>query len=171
MLGGNLNVESEPDKGSRFSFTIQLPYGKAENAVVNEKKVSILQSLKGAKVLVAEDSPLNMIIARKFLERWDVTVHQATNGQEAVDLFNKNEYDLMLIDLDMPIMDGYQALAEIRKKNENIPVIAFTAAVLPNMKEHLTNKGFNDFLQKPFRPEDLHKIVAYYCLKNENILN
>jgi CheY-like chemotaxis protein len=58
-------------------------------------------------------------------------------------------------------------LAEIRKKNKNIPAIAFTAAVLPNMKEHLRGEGFNDFLQKPFRPEDLHKTIAKYSL-NDN---
>src|SRR5438105_6300025 len=167
MLGGNLNVKSETGKGSRFFFTIRLPFNQSNGRVVNEKKVSKLQSLKGTKVLVAEDSPLNMTITRKFLERWDVTIHEATNGKEAVDLFNKNQYDLLLIDLDMPVMDGYQALAEIREKNKNIPAIAFTAAVLPNMKEHLTNNGFDDFLQKPFRPEDLHKIIALYCCRHE----
>jgi signal transduction histidine kinase/ActR/RegA family two-component response regulator len=164
MLGGNLNVESEPGKGSRFFFTIRMPFSQLKVGFVNEKRVSKLQSLKGTKVLVAEDSPLNMSIARKFLERWDVIIHEATNGQEAVEYFNKNVYDLLLIDLDMPVMDGYQALAEIRKKDKNIPAIAFTAAVLPNMKEHLRGEGFNDFLQKPFRPEELHKTIAMYSL-------
>jgi CheY-like chemotaxis protein len=133
---------------------------------VNEKRVSKLESLKGIRVLVAEDSPVNMTITRKFLERWEVQVHEATNGQEAVQLFNKNTYDLVLIDLDMPVMDGYEALVEIQKVNQTIPAIAFTAAVLPNMREHLEAKGFNDFLQKPFRPEDLHKIIVRFCLND-----
>ena len=63
----------------------------------------------------------------------------------------------------MPLIDGYETLAEIRKVNHHIPTIAYTAAVLPNMKEHLAGKGFNDFLQKPFRPEDLHRKISYYC--------
>lgn len=116
MLGGNLCVESESGKGSRFFFTVSMPFSEFKGGYVNEKRVSKLQSLKGTKVLVAEDSPLNMSIVRKFLERWDVTIHEATNGKEAVDLYNKDVYNLLLIDLDMPVMDGYQALAEIRKK-------------------------------------------------------
>ena len=165
MLGGNLQVDSDPGNGSHFFFTLRMPINQENRTFVNEKKVSSLQSLKGIRLLVAEDSPVNMTITRKFLERWDVIIHEAVNGQEAVQLFRKNDYDLVLIDLDMPIMDGYEALAEIRNINHNIPAIAFTAAVLPNMKEHLEEKGFNDFLSKPFRPEDLHKKIAIYCPK------
>jgi CheY-like chemotaxis protein len=164
MLGGNLNVESKEGNGSRFYFTIRLAYSHLSSGFMKDNQVKKLQSLKGTKLLVAEDSALNMTITRKFLERWDVTIDEATNGKEAVELFNKNQYDLLLIDLDMPVMDGYQALAEIRKTDSDISAIAFTAAVLPNMKEHLKDKGFNDFLQKPFRPEDLHRIIATYCL-------
>jgi CheY-like chemotaxis protein len=139
-----------------------MPYSQLSNAVVNEKKTVKLKSLKGTNVLVAEDSPLNMSITRKFLKGWDVTIAEATNGQEAVDLFHKNKYDLLLIDLDMPVMDGYQTLEEIRKVNQKIPAIAFTAAVLPNMKEYLRNYGFSDYLPKPFRPEELHQIIVSY---------
>lgn len=162
MLGGELRVESEPGIGSHFYFTVQMPIGHDNRTFVNEKKVSKLRSLKGSRVLVAEDIPINMTITHKFLERWDVTIQEATNGKEAVECFRENEYDLVLIDLDMPVMDGYQALAEIRKIDQHIPAIAFTAAVLPNMHEHLKSKGFNDFLQKPFRPEDLHKKISLY---------
>jgi signal transduction histidine kinase len=162
MLGGTLQVVTETGKGSRFSFTIRMNYSNNSGLYLNEKRVSKLRSLKGTKVLVAEDSVLNMTITRKFLERWEVSIDEATNGKEAVDYFHANHYDLLLIDLDMPVMDGYQALAEIRKTNADIPAIAFTAAVLPNMKEHLREKGFNDFLPKPFRPEDLHKKIALY---------
>jgi signal transduction histidine kinase/CheY-like chemotaxis protein len=163
MLGGELRVESEVGKGSHFNFTLRMPVIHENRTFVNEKKVSCLQSLKGIRALVAEDSPVNMTITRKFLERWDVTIDEATNGQEAVELFNQNKYDLILIDLDMPIMDGYEALAEIRKRNQKIPAIAFTAAVIPHMREHLTSKGFDDYLPKPFRPEDLHRKITLYC--------
>jgi signal transduction histidine kinase len=164
-LGGDLMLESEPGKGSHFFFTTRMSLCQENKAFVNENKVGSLISLKGTKVLVAEDSPVNMTITRKFLQRWDVVIHEAVNGQEAVQLFQENEYDVVLIDLDMPIMDGYEALAEIRKINKNIPAIAFTAAVLPQMKEYLASKGFNDFLQKPFRPEDLHRKISFYYPK------
>jgi CheY-like chemotaxis protein len=163
MLGGNLELESEVNKGSRFFFTIKMPFSHFNSSVLNEKKLGKLKSLKGTKVLVAEDSPLNMSITRKFLKGWDVTIVEATNGKEAVDFYHKKEYDLLLIDLDMPVMDGYQALEEIRKLDKDIPAIAFTAAVLPNMKEHLRNYGFNDYLPKPFRPEELHQTIVQYC--------
>jgi signal transduction histidine kinase len=168
-LGGDLKLKSEKGKGSCFYFSVRMPFVQGNKPFVNENKVSVLAALKGTRVLVAEDSPVNMTITRKFLQRWEVNIHEAVNGQEAVDLFRQNEYDLVLIDLDMPIMDGYQALIEIRKINANIPAIAFTAAVLPQMKEFLAGKGFNDFLQKPFRPEDLHKKIATYKKFTETV--
>ncbi len=164
-LGGDLQLESQVGRGSHFFFTIRMPFSQNTKPFVNENKVSGLIGLKGTRVLVAEDSPVNMTITRKFLQRWDVSVHEAVNGQEAVQMFRQNDYDLVLIDLDMPIMDGYEALTQIRKINRNIPAIAFTAAVLPQMKEYLASKGFNDFLQKPFRPEDLHRIISFYNQK------
>jgi len=165
-LGGNLQLESEPNKGSHFYFTIQVPL--CEKAQVTEKKPASLLSLKGARVLVAEDSQMNMMITRRFLQRWDVVIHEAVNGLEAVQLFKKNEYDVLLIDLDMPLMDGYEALAEIRKINKNIPAIAFTAAVIPQMKEYLASRGFNDYLQKPFHPENLNSIISSYFQSKNN---
>jgi CheY-like chemotaxis protein/two-component sensor histidine kinase len=167
-LGGDLKVESEEHVGSTFYFTLHLPYGKNRKVITDKTNISSLRNLKGTKVLVAEDSPVNMKITRKFLERWQVDVYEVINGKEAVDSFSTNSYDLLLLDLDMPVMDGFTALKEIRKINKQIPIIAFTAAVLPDMKKELTGKGFTDFLQKPFRPEHLHKIIATYATKHHN---
>ncbi len=162
-LGGSLQVESEPGVGSRFFFTVRMPVCNNTTTLAKHGDNSKLTTLKGSRVLVAEDNNINMMITRKFLQKWDVIIDEAVNGKEAVDLFMKNEYDILLIDLDMPVMDGYVALSEIRKLNKTIPAIAFTAAVLPEMKEFLSGKGFNDYLQKPFHPELLHrKIVSYY---------
>lgn len=163
MFGGDLQVTSEEGRGSTFFFTIQLPVHHTERVFVNKNRVSSLKSLKGLRILVAEDSAVNMMITRKFLLNWDVRLHEATNGKEAVDQFSRQEFDVLLIDLDMPVMDGYEAVEAIKKINPGIPAIAFTAAVLPNMREELAKKGFDDFLQKPFRPEELHKkIAAHY---------
>ena len=161
-LGGELKVDSKLGKGSIFYFTLELPFGKNRPVITDTNRIDSLPSLKGIKVLIAEDSAINMKIARRFLERWDVTVSEAVNGQEAVNNLAVNNYDLLLLDLDMPVMDGFTALKEIRKFNKNIPIIAFTAAVLPEMKKELSEKGFTDFLQKPFRPEELHKVVGKY---------
>jgi signal transduction histidine kinase/CheY-like chemotaxis protein len=161
-LGSELKVESKLRKGSTFYFTLSLPFGKNRSVITDNNRIGSLQSLKGITVLVAEDSAINMKIARRFLERWEVSVSEAVNGEEAVKAVLENNYDLLLLDLDMPVMDGFTALKEIRKFNKTIPVIAFTAAVLPEMKKELTEKGFTDFLQKPFRPEELHKVIGKY---------
>ncbi len=87
-----------------------------------------------------------MIVAKRFLQKWNVTVDEAVNGKLAVELFEKNEYDLLLIDLEMPEMDGAQAVAAIRKQNPIVPIVAFTAAVYDDMHADLLKKGFTDFI-------------------------
>jgi signal transduction histidine kinase/CheY-like chemotaxis protein len=164
LMGGDIEVESRYHKGSRFYFEITLPvHNSRKKAFINEAgDLTDDQKLKGYKVLIAEDNPVNMIIASKFLEKWGVSYEKATNGLEAVSLFGKNNFDIVLMDLEMPEMDGYGALNAIRKINAAIPAIAFTAAVFDNMKESLMESGFNDYIQKPFKPQDLQaKLVAF----------
>ena len=162
MFGGELLVKSNEGKGSEFYFTIPIRINNNKTNFVNEHKVKELKSLRGKKVLVAEDNKINMIVTRRFLEKWDVEIREAKNGLEALELFKAHEFDLLLIDLEMPVMDGYEAVAEIRKLNPLIPAIAFTAAVFENMKYRLLSNGFNDYVNKPFRPEELHAKIAQY---------
>jgi CheY-like chemotaxis protein len=96
-----------------------------------------------------------MSVAKRFLQKWGIEVTEA-NGKEAVRQFKKDYFDVLLIDLEMPEMDGATALKEIRKVDADIPIVAFTAAVYDNIYADLMNKGFTDFIHKPFRPEDLH---------------
>ncbi len=91
--------------------------------------------------------------------KFTISKEQLLNGLQAVELFNKQSYDLLLIDLEMPEMDGAQAVAEIRRLNTQIPIVAFTAAVYEDMHNDLLHKGFTDFIPKPFRPEDLHRKI------------
>ncbi len=83
---------------------------------------------------------------------------QSTDA-EALELFKKNKYDLLLIDLEMPEMDGSEAVSHIRKIDMEVPIVAFTAAVYDDMQADLLRKGFTEFIPKPFRPEDLHKKI------------
>ncbi|MDP4263300.1 MAG: ATP-binding protein [Bacteroidota bacterium] len=157
LMGGELRVESKYNKGSKFYFDITVPVHRAKDKVyINEKAPIDNIKLKGLKVLIAEDNPINMMIASRFLDKWGVIYAKAVNGMEAISLFEQHRFDVILMDLEMPEMDGYDALSEIRKKNTVVPVIAFTAAVFDNMREKLTASGFNDYIQKPFQPEDLH---------------
>ncbi len=163
LMGGELKVESKYNKGSKFFFVIQVPvHNGRQKLYVNAKAPTDNHQLKGLKVLIAEDNPVNMMIAARFLDKWGVRLTKAKNGIEAVSLFGQYPFDLVLMDLDMPEMDGYGALSAIRNINADIPAIAFTAAVFDNMKENLAICGFNDYIQKPFRPEDLHsKLVSF----------
>jgi signal transduction histidine kinase/CheY-like chemotaxis protein len=159
MLEGKLEVESEPGKGSRFFFDLELKINHTWRQYIEEQKPKNRLTLTGVKLLVAEDNMVNMAIARRFLSKWGVDVTEAGNGVEAIEKFKKQHFDVLLIDLEMPEMDGVTALKEIRKINESIPAMAFTAAVYDNMHLDLLSKGFNDFIHKPFRPEELHNKI------------
>ncbi len=100
-----------------------------------------------------------MKIAQRFLNSWGATIYTAENGKIAWELFKQQPYDLLLIDLEMPLMDGKQLLAQIRNINKDIPAIAFTAAVYENMYADLQKHGFNSYLHKPFRPDEMHRNI------------
>lgn len=158
-MGGELKVHSEPGKGSDFYFSLDLKIAKDQKAYVNEEKLRELINLGGLRILLAEDNPINMIVAKRFLQKWNVEVIEALNGLQAVELFQQHVFDLLLIDLEMPEMDGAQAVSAIRRKNTQIPIVAFTAAVYEDMHNDLLHKGFTDFIPKPFRPEELHRKI------------
>jgi PAS domain S-box-containing protein len=162
LYGGKLEVDSKPGKGSCFYFTIQLATEHQQKKYVNEEKVRELPSLAGVRILLAEDNPINMMIAKSVLEKWGIKLTEAVNGKDGLSKYNDDDYDLLLLDLEMPEMDGFEMLARIRERNSHIPVIAFTAALFENMQAHLINKGFTDYVQKPFRPEDLHAKISQY---------
>ena len=113
-MGGELQVESEEGQGSSFYFSIDFKIN-AKKAYVNEASLKELTGLAGLRILLAEDNPINMLVAKRFLQKWKLVVDEAVNGVEAVELFKKHKYDLLLIDLEMPEMDGSEAVARIRK--------------------------------------------------------
>jgi signal transduction histidine kinase len=159
LFAGELLLQSEEGKGSTFSFTLELEINENAKLYINDEKVKQLPGFNRLKVLIAEDNFVNMSVARKFLTKWGIEVHEAVNGLEAVEKFRKDNFDLVLIDLEMPEMDGITALAEIRKHHPSVPAIAFTAAVYEDMRIDLLKKGFMEVVPKPFRPEDLHSKI------------
>jgi signal transduction histidine kinase/CheY-like chemotaxis protein len=161
-FNGDLLANSQPGQGSSFYFTLSFVRSKLQSLSLPEKKKVKLEPMPGLRLLIAEDNVINMKVARKFLQNWEVNIQEAVNGVEAVALCRDNHFDLLLLDLEMPEMDGHTALTEIRKFNPAIPAIAFTAAMYPNIKEQLAEKGFNDFVSKPFRPEDLYNKIKQF---------
>ena len=164
LFAGELQLRSEEGKGSTFFFTVELEINENAKMYINDEKVKQLPVFQRLKVLLAEDNVVNMRVARKFLTKWGIEVHEAVNGLEAVEKFRRDSFDLVLIDLEMPEMDGITALAEIRKVHPDVPAIAFTAAVYEDMRVDLMKKGFMEVVPKPFRPEDLHNKIQKLIL-------
>jgi CheY-like chemotaxis protein/anti-sigma regulatory factor (Ser/Thr protein kinase) len=160
FFNSELILKSEEGKGTQFAFTLDLPINENRKVYITGKTDKISTSLNGIRVLVAEDNKVNMAVIKRFLEKWGVEISEAENGKIAVNLFSKGGYDLLLFDLEMPEMDGASALKEVRKVDNEVPIIAFTAAVYENMQIDLKEKGFTDFIQKPFRPDELHKKIS-----------
>jgi signal transduction histidine kinase/CheY-like chemotaxis protein len=155
LFGGQLQVKSEKDKGSDFYFTIDLAVTEKPAAPLHKPVSLNSDHLRNKKILIAEDNPINMNVARTILQKWGVEVHEAVNGKIAVEKCTRINYDLVLIDLEMPEMNGSTAIQEINKLPHKTPAIAFTAGVYENMAEDLVRKGFFGHVHKPFKPEEL----------------
>ena len=166
QYNGTLTVsDNEERKGSNFSFTMELPYDieipfSNKPTEITDKK---LHSLAGLKILIVEDNFINMVVAKKFLNKWNVETMSAANGLLALDVLKENnKFDLLLIDLEMPEMDGHQLIKVLRENNNETPAMAFTAAGYDNIFNDLVSKGFTDYVQKPFNPDDLHSKIKKY---------
>jgi signal transduction histidine kinase/ligand-binding sensor domain-containing protein/ActR/RegA family two-component response regulator len=166
LMGSRIQVQSRLGVGSEFSFRLNLDISQS----IKETKVvaannNLLPSLKGYKILLVEDNLINIKIADQILKKWDIEVFVAKNGREAVNMFSPGKYSLILMDLHMPEMDGYEATVEIRKLDKNIPIIALTAAALVEDKQKVFAAGMNDFISKPFKPNDLYNKITKSILE------
>ncbi|HUZ58167.1 MAG TPA: ATP-binding protein [Hanamia sp.] len=165
MMGGTLEVDSEMNEGARFYFTLQLKM--AEKPVLKKLEDDHLpvvkKDIRGVRVLVVEDNEINANILKTFLQKWQLPIKVAVTGIHALELIKYHKFDLILMDLEMPEMNGYTTLKKIREKKITIPVIAFTATLLDDMDSLITEAGFTDYVLKPFRPSDLKKKIEKYC--------
>jgi signal transduction histidine kinase len=159
LMKGDIRVLSDLGKGSTFLLT--LPFECSDETEVTKKTLSInqLQGLENVKALLVEDNKINLMVAQKILQKWGIQVTTAENGALALATYQTQSFDIILMDLEMPVMDGAAAVAAIRKMDTQIPIIAFTAASYDNMYADLLNKGMNDYVQKPFIPADLHQKI------------
>jgi signal transduction histidine kinase len=160
-MGGGIEIESEPGKGSKFNFTIKTNKNTVKEIV---KENSLNQTLKNkkTKILIAEDEEINYLYLYEILNSDKYELVHALNGEIAVELFNQTCPDIVLMDIKMPIMNGYQALKEIKKLNGNIPVIAITAYAMSSDEKKAIDAGFSSYLPKPVPKEKLISVINKY---------
>lgn len=162
LYKSKIELFSEKGKGSTFSFVLTLPvYDRKDN--FSDSKIETINHFKGFRVLLVEDNLINVKITSKIIENWGIELDVAENGKIALQKFFTNKYDLILMDLTMPIMDGFETTVLIRKIDNTIPIIAVSASNSFEDIEKANKLGFSDYIMKPFNAVDLNnKIEKFY---------
>ncbi len=169
LMGGSIRVESEIGQGSRFFFTIELALGDAGQIATEPMEEKQDLGLRGAKILLVEDNELNQELAIALLEREGVLVTSVWNGQEALEMLQKEHFDGVLMDMQMPVMDGYVATREIRKlpQYKTLPIIAITANVMAEDRKKAVAAGLNDHIGKPFKKHEMFRTIARWITPSQ----
>jgi CheY-like chemotaxis protein/nitrogen-specific signal transduction histidine kinase len=168
MYGGELKIKSAVGEGSTFSFIISFKLTEIDYSINETKKVLDANQITG-RILVAEDNKTNQKLLQMQLQKYKYEVNIVDNGQEVVEEYFENPYDLIIMDCQMPIMDGYCATLIIRQQeelfNKHIPIIALTASALKEDKERCIQTGMDDYITKPVKIQTLHQTIQKWLTK------
>ena len=172
LQAGTISVSSQPDSGS--TFTVHLPFEQVNTGTQAPSSFSTAQALPheltGISVLVAEDNPVNQLLVKRILEKAGCKIDIASNGMDAITRISTKRYDMVLMDVQMPEMDGYEATTHIRNKLSqpacHVPIIAMTAHAFGTDAIKCISAGMNDYISKPFQPEDLYAKIAKHLNNN-----
>jgi signal transduction histidine kinase/CheY-like chemotaxis protein len=162
-MGGEIGLDTERVQGALFYFRLELPVAAGEaEAAPPCAMLSEFQGFRGARVLVVDDSPINRRVARDLLGRWGIQAGEAANGAEALAALGDADWDLVLMDIRMPEMDGYETARRIREQPRlaGLPIVALTAHALTGDREGCLQAGMNDHLTKPIEPQRLHATLC-----------
>lgn len=165
-MSGKIEVWSEVEKGSIFS--IEIPFKFMEDKVMESVRPIKIEkdNLSGKKVMIVEDNEINIALIENLLIRRNMQVEVSVNGEEAVEKHNNKDFDIILMDIQMPKMNGYQATAKIREKEKNkekkTKIIALTAYAMEEDKDKCIAAGMDDYISKPFKAEDLYNVMLKY---------
>ncbi len=175
LMHGTITAESVINEGSCFSLNIPFKIGESTGTDKNKMESPLgTHDFTKVKILLAEDNPINQMVTIDILKVYNIEVELAENGQQAVDMMRKNKYDVILMDMQMPIMDGYQAMSEIRKEysKSQVRMMALTAHVNEGEIKKCKSFGADDYLSKPYKPEDLYsKLVKLSKAPLDDSLN
>ncbi|GAB3175698.1 ATP-binding protein [Telluribacter humicola] len=169
----DLHLTSEPNVGSTFYFTQTFPLAPVVEAVAKPVVPTATLSekpLEDVHILIVEDNKMNVLVAQNFLKRWGATSDVAANGKEALTKLDPSRHDLVLMDLHMPVMDGYEATRLLRERGESIPIIALTASIAQEVEGRVYSIGFNDIVVKPFNPNELLRVIAAHAPERNKLV-
>jgi CheY-like chemotaxis protein/anti-sigma regulatory factor (Ser/Thr protein kinase) len=171
LMGGTIRLESEPDKGTTFEFVVPCQSGSLAEVEETRAVPARTEQTRALRILLAEDNPVNQKVASRLLERRGHSVLIAGNGQIAADAAGRETFDLILMDVQMPGMDGFQATAAIREtetgKPRRTPIIAMTAHAMVGDRERCLSAGMDGYVPKPLQPADLFQVIATIMEKTE----
>lgn len=163
LMGGRLELISEKNSGSSFFFELDLDLASAQE----QQAPAFNPDLHGARILLVEDNKVNQFLAKALLTSWKATVDISEDGADAVERVTSGDYALVLMDLQMPVMDGFEATSVIRNGlKSSIPIIGLSANALNDERERSLQIGMDDYVSKPFKPELLYGIIQSYLLKS-----
>lgn len=175
LLKGQIEVESAVGKGSTFTVSLnqkvmdEKVIGDIEDYKVNKKTLATF-SAKDKTVLIVDDNKLNLKVAARLLQPYEVKIEMVNSGSECLEMLKTNKYDLILLDQMMPEMDGTQTLKEIKKdKSFDTPIVMLTADAIVGKKEEYLREGFNDYLSKPIDVNELNKVLRKYLKDNKKM--
>ena len=165
LLNGRMSVESELNKGSVFTVIIPFKRSKTGKSVVRKKKYNIdFNQLEGKKILFADDDENNVLLAENILSDWNTDYNIAKDGERALNLLREQKYDIVLLDIHMPVLSGLDVLREIRENRKEInhqtKAMAVTANILKSDLDNYLNSGFNDYILKPFSEGNLYSKIC-----------